>query len=268
MDLSSLMQPSRSMMPLKVVVIVREFIPNSLYVIIFKGELLAIILFVERFKYFLTLRHFILRTDSAALKYLHTMKAPSRMLVRWLETLANFSFTVLHRPGSRHADCDQLSRIEHAQPDPKVNNQEEERTLGALGTGQIFERWKETVESDSDLELVLRVVSEKRAPTTEELVNASADTNLYLRMIKHLYFDQDGRLRIEDVFATRSAVERGQPRGLLVTPSDLQLRLMTMVHEDGGCMGREATVTQARRQFYWPRMAATAEKVHLTRIYF
>ena len=183
------------------------------------------------------------------------------MFTQWIETLANHDFTVEHRPGKTHQDSDTLSRVEHAEPDPETNDREEERTLGALGIPTMLLRWKETVEADSDLSLVLTVVTEKRPATPEELVNASSDTNLYLRMSNNLYFDKDGRLRIQDIFKTRSAVERGAPRGLLVVPHDLQEDLMTSVHVDNGCMGREATVTKARQHFYFPRMSQVATRV-------
>ena len=78
-----------------------------------KGELFAVIFFLNHWRYYLSHRHFLLRTDHMALKHMMTMEAPKGMIQRWLHLLAQFHFTVEHRPGPKHGNADALSRAPH-----------------------------------------------------------------------------------------------------------------------------------------------------------
>ena len=96
-----------------------------------KGEMLAVIHFVQKWKYYLAHRPFILRTDHSALKWIRTMEPPRGMIARWLELLSNFEFKVVHREGAKHANADALSRCEHA-PEPSQEMDEESTLCAAM----------------------------------------------------------------------------------------------------------------------------------------
>ena len=64
-----------------------------------KGELAGVIIFMQKWKYFLQHRRFTLRTDHKALCWIQSMTEPTGMIQRWLDMLASFDFTVEHRPG-------------------------------------------------------------------------------------------------------------------------------------------------------------------------
>ena len=49
------------------------------------------------------------------------MEHPTGMVLRWLETLADFNFEVEHREGVKHGNADAMSRIPHA---PKIEEDE------------------------------------------------------------------------------------------------------------------------------------------------
>ena len=53
-----------------------------------KGELLAVIFFLQYYKYYLLHRPFILRTDNRALTWIRSLESPTGMILRWLEILA------------------------------------------------------------------------------------------------------------------------------------------------------------------------------------
>ena len=93
-----------------------------------KGELLAVLHFINKWRYYLQHRPFVLRTDHEALKWLYTMQEPRGMTARWLDTLSNFDFEVRHRAGTKHGNADALSRCEHAPEgspqDPKITDAE------------------------------------------------------------------------------------------------------------------------------------------------
>ena len=79
-----------------------------------KGELLAVIFFLQYYKYYLLHRPFVLRTDNRALTWIRSLESPTGMILRWLEILASFDFTVRHRKGTLHGNADSLSRAPHA----------------------------------------------------------------------------------------------------------------------------------------------------------
>ena len=75
-----------------------------------RRELLALVLSIRHFKYYLCGPPFRARTDHAALKWLMTFKEPEGQVARWLEELQAFNFSVEHRAGASHTNADALSR--------------------------------------------------------------------------------------------------------------------------------------------------------------
>jgi len=63
-------------------------------------ELLAVVTFMKHFHQYSVRRR---RTDhAAALTRLQKFKSPEGQLARWLETLQDYQFNIVHRPGCRH----------------------------------------------------------------------------------------------------------------------------------------------------------------------
>jgi hypothetical protein len=65
---------------------------------------------VNHYKVYLLEREFIVRTDHAALRYLHTFSDNNARLMRWSLRLAEYQFWVEHRPGTQMKRADILSR--------------------------------------------------------------------------------------------------------------------------------------------------------------
>jgi len=59
-----------------------------------RRELLAVIAGLQHFRHYLVGATVILRTDHYSLKWLRTFKRPKGILARWIETLAEFDYTV------------------------------------------------------------------------------------------------------------------------------------------------------------------------------
>jgi hypothetical protein len=76
-----------------------------------KKELLGVVNGLKSFKQYLMGRHFVLRTDHAALQWLRRTPEPMAQLARWLTFIELFDFDVQHRAGIRHGNADGLSRI-------------------------------------------------------------------------------------------------------------------------------------------------------------
>ena len=75
-----------------------------------RKELLAIIFGLKTFRHYLLVIPFTLRTDHAALTSLMKTPEPVGQQARWLDLLAEYNFTILHRAGISHGNADGLSR--------------------------------------------------------------------------------------------------------------------------------------------------------------
>jgi len=75
-----------------------------------RKELLAIVNGVKQFRQYLTGRHFVIRTEHAALSRLRRTPEPMSQRDRWLTFIEEFDYEIVHRNGKLHSNCDGLSR--------------------------------------------------------------------------------------------------------------------------------------------------------------
>ena len=75
-----------------------------------RRELLAIIFGLKTYKQYVPGRHFVIRTDHAALQWLRKAPEPMAQFARWLTFIEQFDFKVSHRAGSKHGNGDRLLR--------------------------------------------------------------------------------------------------------------------------------------------------------------
>ena len=76
-----------------------------------KREMLAAVSMCIQFRSYLRGTRFIIRTDHKCLVWLHRFKDTEGMMARWLHTLQQFQFTIVHRAGRDHSNADGLSRV-------------------------------------------------------------------------------------------------------------------------------------------------------------
>lgn len=74
-----------------------------------RRELLAVVLAVRHFKCYLCGMPFTIRMDHAAPQCLMSFRELEGQVERWLEELHSFHFSVVHQPGTQHANADTLS---------------------------------------------------------------------------------------------------------------------------------------------------------------
>nr|GFN95213.1 reverse transcriptase [Plakobranchus ocellatus] len=74
-------------------------------------EALALVFAVTQFQRYLIFKHFVLQTDRKPLSYLRTGSPKNARLMRWALALQEFSFQVVHIPGSENVHADVLSRL-------------------------------------------------------------------------------------------------------------------------------------------------------------
>ena len=75
-----------------------------------KREMLAVVSMCMQFRSYLCSARFTLCTDHKSLVWLHSFKDTEGMMARWLHTLHQFQFTIVHRAGRDHGNTDGLSR--------------------------------------------------------------------------------------------------------------------------------------------------------------
>lgn len=75
-----------------------------------RRELLAVVSSIKHFHHYLYGRHFLVRSDHGALRWLFNFKNPEGQLARWFEVLASYDFRIEHRAGRSHNNADALSR--------------------------------------------------------------------------------------------------------------------------------------------------------------
>jgi len=64
-----------------------------------RKKLLAIVCYTKVFRQYLLGRQFVVRTDHLALQWLRSTPEPIGQQARWCETLGEFEFQIVHRPG-------------------------------------------------------------------------------------------------------------------------------------------------------------------------
>ena len=94
----------------------RRLNPHERNYTITEIELLAAVESIKHWRPYLWGREFKLIVDHSALRWLHTMKdtmegGPASRLMRWILKLAEYNFTVEHKPGVLHKDADGVSRL-------------------------------------------------------------------------------------------------------------------------------------------------------------
>lgn len=160
-----------------------------------KGELASGIYFINKFRYYLLPKKFTWRTDNSALKWLRSLKNPSGMVLRWLETLASYDVEVQHRAGKKHINADTLSRVKHAdnptEEEERESNQESPISLCAIylkahSAEDIVEKQK----SDDVIGEVYKWVEKNEKPSKEEIRSKSPEFQTYMGVFEQLGFNK------------------------------------------------------------------------------
>jgi hypothetical protein len=74
-------------------------------------ECLAVIYAVNKCRHYIHGRHFVIRTDHQALRWLLSLKEARGRLARWALRLSEYDFDIVHKPGQYHVVPDALSRL-------------------------------------------------------------------------------------------------------------------------------------------------------------
>ena len=234
-----------------------------------RKELLAVVYFTKYFRQYLLGRHFVIRTDHAALQWLRRTPLPIGQQGRWLEQLEAFSFDILHRPGRLHGNSDALSRIPCSQCDMSDND--------VIEDGEISTKMRVVSRKDKELDVWLPEnlsEAQKMDPEIGEFYllkttcgDQKPDINsLQSRCdITKILFSQWDQIEVKNsVMYRRPLTVRGPANYLqIVMPRDLRRDFVLKAHSGmtGGHMGVTRTREQVRRRAYWPGWSHQIENI-------
>jgi transposase InsO family protein len=183
-------------------------------------ELLALVWSLKHFRTYLSnVTEFTAFTDHQPLKGLLQTKEPEGRLARWLDTIQQFNFRLLHRPGRDNVVPDALSRTAATRllpkwtPDALLKEQTADRLLQAA-----LKAFKDG----------LGGLSEANRDRVEQLL-AEGDVAV----------DEQGVLRRQ---------------GIPVMPEHLRAQLLTVAHDaaDSGHLGVNRTLEKLLERCWWP----------------
>ena len=126
-----------------------------------RQELLSVVSFAKYFRCYLLGRHFLLRTDHVALRWLRSTPEPIGQQARWLEILEEFSFDIEHRPGRSHVNADAMIRMPCKQCGLEKVHEFVEARAAKTETNFMNDRWSKAslasnTRSDSELSTIYK----------------------------------------------------------------------------------------------------------------
>jgi len=228
-----------------------------------RRELLAVIAALQHFRHYLLGNKVVLRTDHHSLKWLNTFKRPEGIMARWVETLAEFDFTIEHRPGRLHCNADGVSRPICKQcygkttKTPWVDELDHAVELTEpLGLGALFWAPEHSAEDivalqaeDEDLAPVLDWLETDHVPDADELRSHS--------LITRTLWSQKAELEFRENVLVRVLPDRTQ----LVVPQTIRKALFDQTHSGplAAHLGAEKTLAQLKQHYFWPQMRKDVE---------
>ncbi len=232
-----------------------------------RKELLACVYFMRHFRCYLLGRHFLARSDHAALQWIQSLKEPEGQTARWLEQLQEFDFHLEHRPGKRHLNADALSRLPcHQCGTSHVPLQEHHlgRPVMAVSTSQSWapafdlEELRAAQLADPVLRKAVEWLEQGVRPEAKEVATASTELRSFWAQWARLELCQGVLYRRWEEDTTEeetTARDRGSKQ--LVVPQSLTHDVMQNLHNGpAGChLGIAKTLAKIRQRFFWYGMS-------------
>ena len=214
-----------------------------------RKELLAVVTFAKHFRHYLLGRHFVVRTDHSSLQWLYNFKEPEGQTARWLESLQEFDFEVIHRSGRNHTNADALSRCDTTGEDEVKSHNVDAVTVSKDPVH--FGNMHELQEKDEAIGPVLRAMHSGTRVRPADIQGRSRECCQLA--------EQWDQLKIVDgILHRRHEDANGRSHLQVVAPKVSRSDIMHHLHDGiaGGHLGEAKTLSRLRERFYWPGHAS------------
>eukprot|EP00731_Ephydatia_muelleri_P003480 Em0001g3480a len=214
-----------------------------------RKEMLSVGVGGGQFRPYLLGRPFTVRTDHSALQWLYSFKEPEGQVARWLESLAEYEFTVQHCPGKKHTNADALSRVP-CQDAPAVNANSIPLDRTDSWLSQLSKREIRELQSrDEGIEQVIEWVEHPKTqpqrcpPSASHVMKSLWAQKKYLEVIDGVLYrrwEDAGGGGLNKCFQ-------------LVIPPSLVPTVLAELHDSptAGHLGVGKVLEKVRRRFYW-----------------
>jgi transposase InsO family protein len=205
----------------------------------YKLELLAIVFALMKLRTYLLGKKFTIRTDCQAITHINTQKVVSGQIARWLITLQEFDYSIVHRPGSTMQHADALSRA-------PIETNEKEISLSEYA--EIL-----TLTDDEENLLSFQLTNAKLKVIIMTLLKSEEERTRHEKELTHKYLLEQGKLmRIIDEQETKR----------YVLPNSMRKAILVRFHDQNGHFGLERTIDALRRKFWFKGIKRYA-KMHI-----
>lgn len=88
----------------------KAFSSRNMGLIIYERELLAVVMDINKWRGYLLGKHFVVKTDQAAIKHLLSQKISTSMQQKWLTKLLGFDYSTVYKKGKLTLSLIYMSR--------------------------------------------------------------------------------------------------------------------------------------------------------------
>lgn len=254
---------------------------------IYEKECLALVEAIKQFRPYLSATRFTVCTDNFGVKHFQKLKDVSGRKGRWAMFLQEYDFEIIHKPGSKNANADALSRRDYLLKDSigdissvqiqKSNylqaelSFDEPSLISAMDIVDDKDDLKEvdlshTFQSNLDLSKDQWDCPDIE-PLLAYLVNNELPTNatesIRLVILSEQYFVRNNVLyHIYDPTLKKNKT-KSPAWAQVVVPRKHRAKVMSAYHEQHAHLGFEKTYLAIRSKYYWPKMYRDIED-HVT----
>jgi hypothetical protein len=214
----------------------KSFKQHERHMGISEKEMAGVVFGVNEFRHYIFGVKFTIVTDHSALKYLMSIKNPEGKLARWSNNLSKYTFDIIHRKGSSHANADYISRPETTYFLNKLVNNE-----------HLYYSNENDDNNDEDLSL------KNFDPYDDEPLL------YYLKYKKH----QDGipkkqvkrieKLKNYDFKDGRITIVRNKQL-LIYPPKEERDEIIDKFHAASAHFGVDSTLNRIKEKYFWTKM--------------